>query len=333
MTHYEEEWLHVAVAVVRNVHNDILIAKRPNHLHQGGLWEFPGGKREKGESIQQALIRELEEEIGITLHPECPLIEIRHDYGDKKVKLDVWRCSIDTEQAQQSAQRGIGNEGQVVRWVSLDKLSSYAFPEANKPILSALGLPDAYLITPLVQNEARFLHTIDNALERGVTLIQFRDNTLSESEYIRLARIVGAKCQNAGARLLIKGCRRLTDVEEASGVHLTSAEINTCSEDEIAAYFGGAREGRLLAASCHNLEEIHRAEQLGADFVTLSPLLKTASHPNASPMGWLHFQQCAQQAKIPVYALGGLQKGDLGKAWQSGAQGIAAIRGLWPSID
>ncbi|MBL4608725.1 MAG: NUDIX domain-containing protein, partial [Pseudomonadales bacterium] len=61
MTHYEEEWLHVAVAVVRNVHNDILIAKRPNHLHQGGLWEFPGGKREKGESIQQALIRELEE--------------------------------------------------------------------------------------------------------------------------------------------------------------------------------------------------------------------------------------------------------------------------------
>jgi len=330
MKHAEGEWQHVAVALVRNPEGRILIAKRPEHLHQGGLWEFPGGKLESGEGIEQALIREIQEEIGITISPERPLIEIRHDYGDKKVRLDVWLSGIDAKQAQQFAQCEQGREGQLIRWVSPDTLSAHPFPEANKPILSALSLPDSYLITPQVHNKKQFLEAIDNALQQGIRLIQLRDNSLTEREYIELARIVGAKCQQAGGRLLIKKAHRLLEVETADGVHLTSAELKAFTETGSSARLGQLREVKLRAASCHNLEEIHLAEQLGLDFVTLSPVLKTQSHPHVSPLGWAHFQQCAQQAKIPVYALGGLQSDQRQNAWLHGAQGIAAIRGLWP---
>ena len=330
MKHAEDEWLHVAVAVVRNPDGHILIAKRPEHLHQGGLWEFPGGKLEPGEGIEQALIREIQEEIGITVRPERPLIEIRHDYGDKKVRLDVWLSGIDAEQAQQSAQCERGREGQLIRWVSPDTLSTYPFPDANKPILSALSLPSSYLITPEVHNKKRFLDAVDNALQQGIRLIQLRDNSLTEREYIELARIVGTKCQQAGGQLLIKKAHRYLEVETADGIHLTSAELKVFSEPDSSARLGQLRESKLLAASCHNLEEIHLAEQLGLDFVTLSPVLKTQSHPHTSPLGWAHFQQCVQQAKIPVYALGGLQSDQMQDAWLHGAQGIAAIRGLWP---
>ena len=330
MKHAEGEWQQVAVAVVRNPDGHILIAKRPEHLHQGGLWEFPGGKLEPGEGIEQALIREIQEEIGITVRPERPLIEIRHDYGDKKVRLDVWLSGIDAEQAQQSAQCEQGREGQLIRWVSPGTLSTYPFPEANKPILSALSLPSSYLVTPQAHNKKLFLDAIDDALQQGIRLIQLRDNSLTEREYIELARIVGTKCQQVGGRLLIKKAHRLLEVETADGIHLTSAELKAFTESGSSARLGQLREAKLLAASCHNLEDIRLAEQLGLDFVTLSPVLKTQSHPHISPLGWAHFQQCAQQAKIPVYALGGLQSDQRQNAWLHGAQGIAAIRGLWP---
>ena len=325
MKHSESEWLHVAVAVVRNPKNQILIAKRPDYLHQGGLWEFPGGKVEKGENIQQALVRELNEEVGINVFPERPLIEIRHDYGDKKVLLDVWLCHLDAEQAQQSARSQRGKEGQLVRWLPRDALTAYAFPEANKVILQALSLPSSYLITPEVGDAQLFLESIDIALDQGIKLIQFRDKTLSEAEYIQLAGIIGEKCKAASARLLIKGGGRLQAVELAAGVHLTSAELKQYRTGD----FGRLREEMLLAVSCHNLEEIRLAEQIGADFVTLSPVLVTTSHPEAAVLGWEKFQHCCKQATIPVYALGGLQGEHMQTAWLSGAQGIAAIRGLW----
>ena len=82
--------VHVAVGVVRNPQGNILIAKRPAHAHQGDLWEFPGGKVERGESLQQALQRELHEELGIDVTHARPLIRIPHSYPDKQVLLDVW---------------------------------------------------------------------------------------------------------------------------------------------------------------------------------------------------------------------------------------------------
>lgn len=123
--------VHVAVAVITNSDGDILIAKRPDDVHQGGLWEFPGGKVEIDESLEAALKRELYEELGIELQSCQPLLEIHHDYPDKQVFLDVWSVTSFSGQA-------YGREQQPIRWVALEALKEYDFPEANQPILQAL---------------------------------------------------------------------------------------------------------------------------------------------------------------------------------------------------
>ena len=130
--------LHVAAGVIRGANGHVLIAKRSMDKHQGGLWEFPGGKVELGESLSVALARELYEELAISVGRTTPLLEIRHDYGDKLVWLDVhvvWQfsgtpCAL---------------EGQPMKWVAPAELAGYAIPEANRPIIAAIEklLPDA----------------------------------------------------------------------------------------------------------------------------------------------------------------------------------------------
>ena len=124
--------IHVAVGIIQNSEGLILIAKRPDHLHQGGLWEFPGGKLEPGESVKAALKRELAEELSITLLNAEPLLVLEHNYSDKLVLLDVWL--VDSFDG-----KPLGNEGQEVRWVTQSDLKFYEFPQANIPILEKLN--------------------------------------------------------------------------------------------------------------------------------------------------------------------------------------------------
>ncbi len=121
----------VAVGVVQNARGEVLIAKRAEHLHQGGLWEFPGGKVEAGETVAQALVRELGEELGIAVKRSEPLLDIQHDYGDKQVTLCV-------HTVQEFAGQPQALEGQPLRFVAKNELVDYEFPVANRPILSAL---------------------------------------------------------------------------------------------------------------------------------------------------------------------------------------------------
>ena len=132
--------IHVAVGVIRNPDGKILIAKRPKEKHMGGLWEFPGGKIEAGESVQQALLRELREEVNIHCTRFENLIRIEHRYPDKHVVLDVQLVDAFTGEA-------AGKEGQEIKWVRVDDLENYTFPEANKPIITAVKLPRRFLIT------------------------------------------------------------------------------------------------------------------------------------------------------------------------------------------
>lgn len=124
--------IHVAAGVILNSERQVLIALRPKDKHQGGLWEFPGGKVEAGESVQQALARELLEEISLTVLESSPFLVIDHDYGDKQVKLDVWLVTKHS---------GVphGSEGQEIVWVGIADLARYQFPEANAAIVTALG--------------------------------------------------------------------------------------------------------------------------------------------------------------------------------------------------
>ncbi len=123
--------LHVAVAIIRNQGGQVLIALRDKNKHQGGLWEFPGGKVEAGESVSEALARELEEELDLQVKSSTPLLKIEHDYEDKKVLLDVSEVL-----EYQGEARGL--EGQPINWVKLEQLEQYQFPEANLAIVKFL---------------------------------------------------------------------------------------------------------------------------------------------------------------------------------------------------
>ena len=128
-------FIHVVVGLIFNSHKQLLIAKRPDHAHQGGLWEFPGGKVEANESAYIALIRELNEEVGIVVKQADPFMEIHHQYTDKNVFLDIW---ISRHFDYANGNEIIGLEGQEVKWVALAHLQQYAFPEANQEIISKL---------------------------------------------------------------------------------------------------------------------------------------------------------------------------------------------------
>ena len=111
--------------------NHILIARRADHLHQGGLWEFPGGKVERSETHHQSLVRELLEELNITVISASPMMQIRHDYTDKNITLDIWKVTKYEGNPE-------GLEGQEIRWVPMAELPNYDFPAANQPILKEL---------------------------------------------------------------------------------------------------------------------------------------------------------------------------------------------------
>ena len=123
--------VHVAVGVILDSANRILITRRDDNAHQGGLWEFPGGKVEPGETVQQALQRELREELGISIGVARPLLEVHHDYGDKIVFLDVYVVREFSGEPK-------GLEGQPLEWVAEGQLQNFEFPQANVPIADAI---------------------------------------------------------------------------------------------------------------------------------------------------------------------------------------------------
>jgi 8-oxo-dGTP diphosphatase len=128
--------IHVAAGVILNGQRQVLLALRPKDKHKGGLWEFPGGKVEAGETVQTALARELLEEISLVVLESSPFLVIDHDYGDKKVTLDVWLVTRFDGTPH-------GSEGQEIAWVGIADLPAYQFPEANAAIVAALCRPEA----------------------------------------------------------------------------------------------------------------------------------------------------------------------------------------------
>ncbi|WP_105173243.1 8-oxo-dGTP diphosphatase MutT [Pseudoalteromonas sp. T1lg24] len=122
--------VHVAVGVIKKA-NLIFIAKRHDEQHQGGKWEFPGGKVEEGETVTQALARELNEEIGIDVKSSTPFLEIHHDYPDKSVHLDIHLVEEFDGEARHL-------EGQDHKWVAISDLNNYEFPAANVVIIEKL---------------------------------------------------------------------------------------------------------------------------------------------------------------------------------------------------
>jgi 8-oxo-dGTP diphosphatase len=217
-----------------------------------------------------------------------------------------------------------GREGQVIRWVALNELGRFEFPEANRPVLKALGLPDRYLITPEPGGDrVRFLAALEQALRGGVQLVQLRAKALSPERYLALAGRVRVLCRDHGARLIINGEPGWVSRLDADGVQLTGGRLMALRSRPLPA-------ACLVGSSCHDRRQLAHADEIGVDFAVLSPVGPTRSHPGAPALGWEGFRALCEDARIPVYALGGMGDGDLRRSKWHGGQGIAAMRTLWP---
>ena len=308
--------LDVAAAVIFDGdRRRVLIARRADHLHQGGLWEFPGGKFEPGEGSREALEREIREELDIAVEQAEPLITLRHDYADRRVRLHVWRVSRFSGNPR-------GLQGQPLRWVDLRELDAIPFPAANQPIVTAARLPDRYAIVNVQGDDFTDLQErLAVHAERGIRLIRLRTSGIRTDDQVARVRRATEYCAARDMALLIDGTAAVMQATSAAGLHLRSEQLMRLSQRPVPA-------DRWLAASCHDASQLNQADRIGVDFVVLSPVLATATHPDAIPLGWERFTQLVDSAGLPVFALGGLAESHLKRAKQAGAQGIAAIRGF-----
>jgi len=323
--------LHVMVGIIRDANGWVLISQRPPQVAHGGCWEFPGGKVERGETPEQALARELAEELGIQVVSSQPLRVVRHVYPTQTVLLDVRQVTDFV---------GIphGREGQPLAWQMPTALDPSVFPAGDRPIINLLRLPPLLQITdadtsPLtslfqrggLKNQSLGKDASSPPLEKGGwgdLLIQLRAHNLADTEYNQLARQLFTHCEQHGVRLLLNRTPDRVINVPRHGLHLTSHLLMT-----LTARPGSATE--LIGASCHDAAQLAQAERLGLDYALLSPVQKTASHPDATPLGWARFAELVEPLALPVYALGGVTPADVPLARGHGAHGIAGIRGFF----
>lgn len=311
--------VHVAVAVITRDAamgvREVLISKRAANVHQGGLWEFPGGKVELGESVQCALRRELAEELGIEIaladNSLSPLIQIHHDYGDKQVLLDVFELSAFNGTP-------FGQEGQQVRWVPVSELEKFEFPAANTPIISACQLPFRISITPALTTLADARQYLEHLQSIDISHVILRQPGWHIEQYCSWAEVLLSEFEGSRLRVLLHGDPTLLKNIPGAHVHLPAAIA--LRHQSLSDY-----KNASFSMSCHDRLELDHARELGVKFVTLSPIAVTSSHPEAIPIGWKCFSSLVDGTNVPVYALGGMTDSDVSVARQHGAQGIAAI--------
>ena len=312
--------VEVAAAVLQKPDGTFLLAQRPKDKIWAGYWEFPGGKIEPGETAYHALVRELHEELGITVETAYPWVTRVFTYTHATVRLNFFRVTAWSGQLHP-------HEGQQFSWELAqvdDHVSVSPVLPANAPILRALSLPTLYAISNVQElGEEQFLRRMETALQHGLRLMQLREKSLTRDELRKLAVRVVSLAHQYKAKVLINGDAALAQELGADGVHLTGTQLAVLNERPATGW---------CAASCHNAEELQRAEALGCDFALLSPVLQTQSHPGAEPLGWEGFASIAAGASIPVFALGGLKSSDREIAWRHGAHGVALLRQAWPDI-
>jgi len=308
-------FVEVAAGVILRPDGQFLLAQRPAGKAYAGYWEFPGGKVEAGETVAQALARELHEELGLNVHTVHPWLVREYHYPHASVRLHFCRVTGWTGEPQ-------GREGQAFAWQRPDQLTVSPMLPANGPILRSLALPSEYALTNLAElGEAKFFAALDRALARGVRLVQVREPRLVDDLLAYFARVVVDRVKAAGGRVLLNGSAESARAAGADGVHLTASRLMAVTSRPA----GFA----LCAASCHDERELAKAAALGLDFAVLGPVLPTPTHPAQAGIGWARFATLKTDSPLPVYAIGGLDAGKQAAAWAAGAHGIAMLRGSW----
>ena len=307
--------LHVVAAALHRADAAgprILLARRPAHAHQGGRWEFPGGKVEPGETAHAALARELREELGIGGIRARALIRFPYRYPEFRMDFEVFLVSDWDGEAH-------GREGQEVRWVSPDALRDLDTPPASRPVIRALQLPEHSGITPDPADDQDWEGGLERLLHDGrIRLLQLRAHSLSAHAYRACARDVVARAHRAGAQVLLNAHSDDVAACGADGVHLSRNRLHRLRRRPLP-------PGLWVAASCHCPEDLARAQEIDADFAVLSRPSKSV------PWDARDFAAQVAPAALPVYALGGMRRADCAQVQACGGQGVAAIRDFWQS--
>lgn len=297
--------IEVAAGILVDAQGRVLLMQRLPGKHLAGKWEFPGGKLEAGETVAQALVRELREELGIEVAASAPLISIPWRYPEKTVRLHALRVTQWCGEPQ-------AREGHPLRWTPVQDMHVAEMPAADAPIVAALRLPSHYVITDGTSPPPWAGSNSD------LPLVQLRRPDASREEVRCIAATWLADEPSLHKRLLVNHDIELA-CELGVGVHLRAGQLQALGERPLPAH-------AWVGVSCHRVEDLERAAQLGADFATLSPVCATTSHPDATPLGWERFAALVADARLPVYALGGVGPADLARAHIAGAQGVAGIR-------
>jgi 8-oxo-dGTP diphosphatase len=302
----------VVAGVVRGKDGKILICLRPKHLDQGGLWEFPGGKRESGEARFEALWRELKEELNIEITRATPLLRLSHRYATKTVDLDVWDVSRWKGQA-------IGAEGQLIEWVSPSALQNYDFPAANRTIIYAARLPRVISSIPdLAESPSKIIVQTEAWLNAGVRcfLARLRDIDLfvERSVLAEIAEVL----RGFDAKLLLIRTPAITPNPAVAGGDSTVRRVAEKLVCDV-----------IACSICCNEREVAQVEATGAELMLIGPVYSAGTELDGDQIGWNETARLVAKASTPAYGSGGLQPHDVQHAINAGCQGVVLGERVW----
>jgi 8-oxo-dGTP diphosphatase len=307
--------IEVAAGVITRTDGRFLLGQRAADTFYPGYWEFPGGKVEPGESAEAALIRELDEELGIRGRALRPWLTREHRYEHAHVRLYFFEVATWEGEVNDHVHAALS-------WEQTENPVVAPMLPANGPILKALRLPRRMAITQAAAlGVGRQLDMLERALEHGLKWIQVREPSMAAGDFAAFASEVIQRARPHNALVVINAPVEVARALGADGVHLPAAHLAQLEERPPFAWVG---------ASCHERRELERVAALGLDYALLGAVRPTPTHPGQKALGWEEFRRLTRELPMPVLALGGLTDADMDAARNAGAHGIAGIRGMWP---
>jgi 8-oxo-dGTP diphosphatase len=299
----------VAVAVVRSEAGHVLLAERTARQISAGFWEFPGGKIDPGESPQEAALRELAEEVGISGEQPRPWIVYEHQFPTKRVRLHVFTIGMWSGTPH-------GREGQRIAWVDPALPALGPVLASNRRLLAALALPAVVAFTPC--GDARRAQAFSAALpaifRAGTRAVVIRERHLPPDQRIAFARRVHEIAQLHGVRTFMGGSALEARRAGIASVHSDGRELWRLVQRPPAELWG---------VDCRDAADVERAQRLGADFATIGPVVADPTCAGLAAIGWDAFGELTRRIAIPVYAYGGIGTDALAPARRAGAIGVA----------